>query len=389
VLLIAQAALSVVLLVGAALFIRSLDNVQSLDIGFDSDRLVFGGVQFAEGEAPPRPVFAATMRDVALRLRGRPGIEAVARTAMEPMQGIGFHDFFVGTDSAGSFGRLQPTASSVTPSFFQAVGLRIVRGRGFSGDDADGAPAEVVVNERMASLVWPGRDPLGQCMRFGSRMDPCYTVVGVVETARRSSVIETELHAQYYVPLGNDPGQRLPRGGTLVVRARAAGALSAARELQAELRRAFPAAEAVVTPMTENLEPEYRPWRLGATLFTGLGLLAMVVAMLGVYSTMSYAVTQRTHEFGVRVALGARVGDVVRQVIGEGLRTVATGVALGIVLALAMGRLVSALLYGVAPRDPTVLALVSVVLLGVAGLAALVPAWRAARADPVTALRSD
>ena len=142
-------------------------------------------------------------------------------------------------------------------------------------------------------------------------------------------------------------------------------------------------------PVSENLEPEYRPWRLGATLFTGLGLLAMLVAMLGVYSTMSYAVTQRTHEFGVRVALGARVGDVVRQVIGEGLRTVATGVALGIVLALAMGRLVSALLYGVAPRDPTVLALVSVVLLGVAGLAALVPAWRAARADPVTALRSD
>ena len=155
------------------------------------------------------------------------------------------------------------------------------------------------------------------------------------------------------------------------------------------LRRTFPAGYPVVTPMTTNLEPEYRPWRLGATLFSGLGVLAMIVAMLGIYSTTSYGVTQRRHEFGVRVALGARVGDVLRQVLGEGLRTVATGVALGIALALIAGRLVSALLYGVAPRDPVVLAAVSAALMVVAVLAALVPAWRAARADPLTALRAD
>jgi ABC-type antimicrobial peptide transport system permease subunit len=141
--------------------------------------------------------------------------------------------------------------------------------------------------------------------------------------------------------------------------------------------------------MTANLEPEYRPWRLGASLFTGLGILAMIVAVIGIYGTVSYGVTQRTHEFGVRVALGAQVGDVVRQVLGEGLRTVFVGVAVGVVLALAAGRLIAAMLYGIAPRNPAVLAMVSAALLGAAAVAALVPAWRAARADPLTALRAE
>ena len=121
VLVITQAALSVVLLVGAALFVRSLHNVQGLDIGFDADRLVFGRVEFAEGEKPPRPVFLAQMRDVAARLRGRPGIEAVARAGMEPMQGFSAFNFFVGTDSAVSFGRRAPLSAIVSPSFFDAV----------------------------------------------------------------------------------------------------------------------------------------------------------------------------------------------------------------------------------------------------------------------------
>ena len=264
-LVVVQAAFSVVLLIGAALFVRSLENVQSLDIGFDADRLVFGRVRFAEGEAPPRAVVVAEMRDIGARLRGRPGIESVARTGMEPMQGTGYFNFYVGADSFGTYGRLQPTAATVSPSFFQTVGLRMVRGRGFSGADVERAPAEIVVNDAMAKLVWPGRDPLGQCVRFQTRDGSCYTVVGIVETARLSSVIESEPTAQYYVPLGNLPTAEA-RGTTIVVRASADGAAMAATEVRSALRRAFPNAEPVVTPMTTNLEPEYRPWRLGATL---------------------------------------------------------------------------------------------------------------------------
>lgn len=304
------------------------------------------------------------------------------------MQGFSTMNFYAGADSAATFGRLSPTAAMVSPSFFDATGMRILRGSRLSGDDVDGAPAEVVVNDAMAKLVWPRGDALGQCVRFEKRDNPCYTVVGVVETARAFGVIENEAAAQYYLPLGNLPTQSRS-GTTIIVRARPESAPIATRELRLALQRAFPTADASVVPMTRNLEPEYRPWRLGATLFTAIGLLAFLVAVIGIYSTVSYGVTQRTHEFGVRVALGAQIGDVLRQVVGEGIRTVALGAALGIGLVLVAGRLIAALLYGVGPKDPVVLALVAGTLLVVSVLAALVPAWRAARADPMTALRAD
>jgi ABC-type antimicrobial peptide transport system permease subunit len=156
-----------------------------------------------------------------------------------------------------------------------------------------------------------------------------------------------------------------------------------------ELKEAFPAGYPQVTSMTENLEPEYRPWRLGAALFTAFGLLALVVALVGFYSNISYGVSQRTQEFGVRMALGARVVQVIRQVMGEGLRIVAFGAVAGVVLTLAGGRLLRAMLYGVEPNNPLVLVLVCAGLLTVAALAALIPALRATRVDPVRALNSE
>jgi ABC-type antimicrobial peptide transport system permease subunit len=141
--------------------------------------------------------------------------------------------------------------------------------------------------------------------------------------------------------------------------------------------------------MAASMEPEYRPWRLGATLFTLFGFLALLVAGVGVYSSVSYGVSQRTHEFGVRAALGATTGNVLSQVLGEGLRTVAIGVGAGIALALAAGRLIASLLYGVKANDPAAMAIAAIVLLSIAAVASLVPAWRAAKADPVEALRAE
>jgi putative ABC transport system permease protein len=178
-------------------------------------------------------------------------------------------------------------------------------------------------------------------------------------------------------------------GTTLIVRARPSAIDAAAAEISGTLRSAFPTGEPRVQPMLAALEPEYRPWRLGATLFTGFGLLALLVAMVGVYSTVSYGVTQRMHEFGVRIALGARMRDVLALVIGEGVRVVLVGVVFGIALALAAGKLVAALLYDISPRDPATMLAVSLALLGTAVIAAVVPAWRASRVDPVSALRAD
>ena len=385
-LVVGQAALSITLLVGAALFVRSLNNVQNIDIGFDATRLMYGTVQLEGDYKEPNAVVAAKMAEVEERLRGRPGIEAVARSAHVPMQAISFMTFYWGADSSRSLQRNFPTVSPVSGNYFTTVGVRLLRGSVF--EDRAGAPTQMVVNEAMAQLMWPNIDALGQCVRFEKRDNPCYTVVGIVENARRSSVIEDEAKPQFYLPLNNMP-QKGYGGWTLLLRTTEEGARSAAAELTGELRRQFPLGEASVKSFMTVLEPEYRPWRLGASLFTAFGLLALLVAVIGIYSTVSYSVTQRTHEFGVRAALGARIGDVVRQVIGEGLRVVAIGVVVGIALALAAGTLVSALLYGVTPGDPWVMLAVSAVLLGVATAAALVPAWRAARVDPITALRTE
>jgi putative ABC transport system permease protein len=141
--------------------------------------------------------------------------------------------------------------------------------------------------------------------------------------------------------------------------------------------------------MSQVMEPSYRPWDLGAKLFTLFGVLALVVASIGVYSTVSYAVSRRTHEFGVRIALGARAADVVGQVLGEGLRMVLGGILAGLALSLAAGKLVSSLLYGIKPSDPGAMVMVAAVLVTIAIVAAFVPARRAAAADPILALRAE
>ncbi|MFL5580093.1 MAG: ADOP family duplicated permease [Gemmatimonadaceae bacterium] len=382
-LVVTQTALSVVLLVGAALFVRSLQNVRGLDIGWDAERLFFGEVAFDEGRELPREIVGARLAEVGARLRARPGVEETALAGMQPMRGWSFMKVFADRDSIP--GRTLMTVSPVTPTFFRAAGIRVLAGAPFTERGA-----ETVVNRAMAEKVWPGRQPLGQCLRFETRESPCYTVVGVVEDVRRDKVIEDEARPQYYVPLDNTPEKGwVP--GTVVVRAGGApgAAEAAAAELRGALRRAFPGAEVKVTPMTEILDPEYRPWRLGARLFTWMGLLALLVAVVGMYGTVSYGVAQRTHEFGVRAALGARRGHLVRYVVAGGLRIAAVGVLVGVALALASGRLIAALLYGVTPYDPATVALVAGVLLAVAVPAALIPAWRAARVDPVVALRSE
>jgi putative ABC transport system permease protein len=149
------------------------------------------------------------------------------------------------------------------------------------------------------------------------------------------------------------------------------------------------AARVTVRPMEELLEPQLRPWRLGATLFTAMGILALVVAAVGVYSVIAYSVSLRAHEMGVRIALGAQIRDIGRLVIGEGFRTVALGIGAGVLLALAGGKLVASLLYGISPRDPAIM-IGAAAVLGVIGIAAsVIPAWRAARVDPLSTLRME
>jgi len=247
----------------------------------------------------------------------------------------------------------------------------------------------VVVNEAMAKLAWPGRSAIGECMRFGKRTEPCYRVIGVVKNSRERSVIE-DASPMYYLPLNDlPPAAKGWTANYVMLSTDPRSAASVVGSVRGLIRQAFPGGIPSIVRLSDYLEPEYRPWRLGATLFSVFGLLALVVAVIGIYSTTSDGVQQRVQEFAVRIALGARLADVVQLVVAEGTRVVAIGVLLGIGLAIVGGKLVASLLYGISPSDPATALGVAVILL-VAGIAAaMFPAWRAARVDPAATLKTD
>lgn len=213
-------------------------------------------------------------------------------------------------------------------------------------------------------------------------------VVGVVENGRQSDVVE---HAtmQYYLPLGSSFADGPQHAGVLILRTPPARSGDVAAAVERTLRELMPGAEPRVHRMADILAPQYRPWRLGAGLLTALGLLALVVAALGTYSALAYVFSQRRHEIGVRIALGAGAGNIFGLVLAEGVRLVVIGVLAGCGLALAAGRLVASALYDTSAHDPLVMAGVVLTLIVTAFAASLAPAWRAAGVDPATALRAE
>jgi len=381
VLLVGQAALSVVLLVGAGLFVRSLMNVRNVRLGYDADRIAWVGIN-------PRGVKLDTVQNTQLRdrllatVRTLPAVENASRGLTVPFWMTWDLDLFVpGIDSVSKLGEFTLQAGS--PDFFSTMGTRVIRGRGFSTTDVKNAPLVMVVGESMAKKLWPNDDALGKCVRIEADTVPCTTVVGIAEDVRRGSISEAEMH--YYLPIA----QFHPHEGGVFVRTRGS-AESQIDAVRRSLQALMPGASYVtVTPMSTILAPHVRSWRLGAIMFAIFGALALVLAAIGLYSVIAYNVTQRTHEMGVRVALGAQVRDVVALIVTEGLRVVLPGVVLGSLIALAAGKWGAPLLFQVSPKDPPVLIAVVATLTVTAIVASLVPALRAARVDPNEALRAD
>jgi predicted permease len=288
-----------------------------------------------------------------------------------------------GIDSVSRLGEFDLNA--VSPDYFATMGTRILRGRGLSASDVDGAPRVMVIGASMAKALWPGQEALGQCVRVGSDTVPCTTVVGIAEDIKTHELRGEGKYAFYYLSsaqFGTD------QGGLFV---RSSDQATAIQEtVRRRLQPLMPGASYVtVTPLAEILGGETRSWRLGATMFTVFGALALVLAAIGLYSVIAYNVAQRSQEMGVRIALGAEVRDVVRLVVSEGMRLALVGVALGGAIALVVSRWVKPLLFDVSPRDPLVFAGVALVLVAVAALASFVPARRAARVDPMQALRTE
>jgi predicted permease len=390
---VAQTALSVVLLVGAGLFVRSLANVRGLDLGLEPDRVVVLGLSLPfMGQMNSEERAAETVRRgqmfsrVLDHVRNMPDMEDAAVAVGTP-----FRSWFTvrlqvpGRDSIPRLPGGGPYISAVTSGYFSTVGTRILRGRAFTDADRAGSEPVLIVNETMASTLWPDEDAVGKCLLIGRDAPDCTRVVGVAEPARRSGIRE-EASMQYYIPFGQERGIG---GNTLLVRPRP-GATGVVENLRREIHALEPSVRYVsATTLQELLDPQLRQWKLGATMFALFGGLALLIAAVGLYSVIAYAVARRRCELGIRMALGARPVDITRMVVADGVGLVAAGLLIGIALSLAVGRWVEALLFDVTPRDPSTFVAVAATLLFVALAATLIPARRAGRVNPTEALRAD
>ena len=388
-LLLIQAAVSVVLLVGTGLFVRSLRNVDTVDLGVDVDQLLVGTIDLRSVgvDSARADQYFEVVREAASRL---PGVAAVTIADAAP-----FGEWSVGSgvalpthDSLPKH-KESPNQTWVAPNYFSTVGTRIVAGRTFTPSDSrSGAPAVIIVNEEVARWIWKARSALGQCLLIGEKATICSEVVGVVRNTHRHSIAQDAEPLQIYQPLQPTDGDT--RARMLIVRPSGVEPAELVEPLRRVMQTAMPGVPyANVRPMRASLDDEMRPWRLGATMFAAFGLIALVLSSLGLYSVVAYTVAQRMHEMGLRVALGAQVGDIRRLVLTQGLRVAAFGVAGGTIIALTTGKFVAPMLFETSPRDPVVFGVVIALLLAVATLASLVPARRAVRADPLVALRSE
>jgi len=381
-LLLLQGALSVVLLVGAGLFVRSLRNVRDIRLGYDVDPVSLVELRM-------RGVKLDSAATVALRHRLLQAAKTVSGAQNATLTvGVPFWSswsvglYVAGIDTVGRLGQFD--LSAVSPEYFATLGTRIVRGRGFTNQDGEHAPRAMVVSQAMGKALWPDKDPIGQCIRVSADTMPCTYVVGIAENIKNQS-LAADSGFFYYVPAV----QFNPQVGDLFVRTR--GSAANMREaVRRRLQREMPGASYVsVTPLSDIIGSQTRSWELGATMFVAFGVLALALAAIGLYSVIAYNVAQRTHELGVRVALGAQSGDVIRLVVTDGLLLAGVGVAIGAVIAFAASKWVKPLLFNVSPTDPLVFGLVVAMLVAVALAASWIPARRASRVDPNVALRAD
>jgi putative ABC transport system permease protein len=380
-LLLSQAALSVVLLIGAALFVRSLRNVETLDLGWDPDRVLLIGMDLRGTELTQEQRDAMTQR-VVERVRAMPGVTSASTLFSIPFESTWSEDVFVpGMDSSAHLHTF--VINPVGDDYFTTMGTRILRGRAVGASDPAKGQLVAVVSEAMGKLLWKGKDPIGQCLRLGADTSPCREVVGIAEDMTFGDLKDDD-SMQLYVP-----GTQERAGGSIVARVAGDPRLQA-EPLRRQIQQLLPGmGYARVRPISVVLDPVLRQWRLGATMFTIFGFIALVLAAVGLYGVIAYDIAQRMREMGVRVALGAQAGDIRRLVLWQGIRVAAGGAALGVLAAAFASKYIAELLFNTSPRDPLAFIGAAVTILLVSILATLIPARRATRVDPVVALRSE
>lgn len=392
-LVIGQTAMAVVLLTGAVLCAESLRHILAVDIGYDVNRIGSAWPQprgDRGGRASAREAEVNTaLRDIADQMSRESGVVAVALSQSPPTGGYWMVGWRVpGIDSAPTLGGYGPKLRAVDPSYWNVTNIHALQGRLFTSSDGTGAPPVIVMNEAMARTVWPNGNAIGQCVIIYSK-DLCRTVVGIVSDAHFGTVLE-EPTMKMYVPLAQATAKGTgARAGAITVRADPTALPRVMQSLRVHLNASLPNTDLYLQTMGEAIEPQYRPWKLGALLFAGLAALGLVVASVGLYGVIAYGVRRRTHELGIRSALGAERGRIVRMILRQGVSTVVVGLAIGIVASMALVRYVESLVYGTSLASPLVFGSVASIMFITATLASLVPALQAGRISPMTALRSE
>jgi predicted permease len=371
----AQVALSLVLLVGAGLFGRTLQNLRNLDPGFQSE-----GVFLVDLDARQ----ATGARDLVEQIRRIPGVVSASVSTHTPLSGSTW------SEAAMPMGQTLPERDTAFfigagPDFFNTMKIRVIAGRAFSDHDSANAPAIAIVNERFAEQHFPGQNPVGQHLATsaGGRLD-AVEIVGVVGNTNVAG-LRAAPPPTVYVSY-----QQLPRAREMSLEFRAAGALERViAAVRREIESNLPDAVIEVRPLSAQVNATMVRERMMASLAGGFGVLALVLACVGLYGLLAYRVTQRTKEIGIRMAIGAQRAHVVAMILKGATRLVVFGIVIGLPAAWMASRWVESMLFGMTASDPAATAGAVLVLLAVAQLAAHVPAWRAARVDPLPALRHE
>jgi putative ABC transport system permease protein len=394
-LVVAEIALALVLLTGAGLLIRSAIALNGVDPGFDPRGVIAGRVSLPAADyATPEQVTRAFER-IEERLAALPGVASGALVSAAPLEDGNSNGLVPEGRPVDIASSINSLMRLVTPAYFATMGIELVRGRAFTTGDKRGGPLVMVVNESLAREAFPGQDPIGKriaCCEAGPDGSPGWKeVVGVVSDVRAEGLDEEPV-PEFYLPMVQAPGaawEWTDRTMTVAVRAR-----EDAIPLMVPLRRAVAEVDAGLPlynlgTMQGRMTDSLAQSRFSTMLLTVFGAIALILAAIGVYGVISYGVTQRTQEIGIRMALGARHADVLAMVVRHGAVLAGIGLAVGLAGALALSSMLASLLFQVSPTDPPTFAAGTLVLSAVAVLAAAVPARRAARTDPMVALRNE
>ena len=392
-LVIVEVALSLVLLFGAGLMIRSFQQLQRVNPGFDSENVMTMTLAVARSQFPTPPQQIAFYQQVLDRVHTLPGVQSAGVVDNVPLDGGGSHQPIAieGRPALAMADQPEVDVRIATPGYLSSMRIPIVRGRDFNDSDAASRPGVVLISETMAREFWPGENPVGKRLTLSFFPGVVREIVGVVGDVKMDGLDQTRPSSSLYIPLAQLTPTSLAEWQSfpmiLVIRTAndPAAIVSAATNTVHEINSDIPVRD--VLSMNAVMANSVGQQRFNMLLLGSFGVLALLLAAIGIYSVLSYSVRRRLQEIGIRLALGAKLDDVLRMVVFEGMKPVIFGVALGIAGAFALGRLLASLVFSVRPTDPITFFAAAALLAIISLFACVIPAYRATRVDPIAALR--